>query len=82
MDDAVGVGIVSQKLIADFSGSLSDTGCPVENRFPGLVALDFMNDQHVRHVNSNDTVLVQVTEMLDATSLLHIGKSIHHLEGV
>jgi len=80
--DAVGIGVVSQKLVADFSGSLSDAGSLVENRFLRLVALDFINDQHMRHANSKGKGFVQVTEMLDVISVLHKWRGIHHMEDV
>lgn len=53
MNEGVHVVVVSQELIADLSGTLSDGCCVIKDSFPCRISRDFMNDQDVRHAHSN-----------------------------
>ena len=48
VDEIVIRGLVSQELIADLACCTADVGCVIEYLLPGVVAVDLMNDQHVR----------------------------------
>ena len=52
MDDVVGILVVAQELVADFPGTFPQIRRAIEHGFPGGVGFDFVNNQHVGHVNS------------------------------